>query len=201
MRNYKLVIGTANWFCDYNGTRVSEQQADKIIEYADSVGIREYDTARGYADGAVEEFLGKIDNIRVYTKGDYLGEYEISVELLRNKICGYLIHHPTLNYPDYIYMQSQIDCAFGISAYSIREVEMFNKFVGGDITQLPFDVFKQDASLIKPAVMLRKIFNGKTNIRLALEEVSAYCNHWDRVVIGADNVQQLKEIVDIWGTL
>lgn len=207
---YKIVLGTANYFNDYFGTHVTEKQADKIIKYAKEVGIKEFDTARTYADGKVEEYLSKIDGIKVYTKGDSLEEFYKSKDVLGNKIIGWLIHHPTLNYPYYKHMKQFISespiignrISFGISGYSLREVEKFKDAVGIDFCQLPW----AQAMTVEFPVIVRSIFEKrelliKNTVKEILTSIGEHSEYWDRVVIGVDNVDQLKEIVDIWREL
>jgi hypothetical protein len=199
MINYKLIIGTANWFCDYNGTRVDEKQADEIIEYADSVGIREYDTARNYADGKVEQYLANINNIRVYTKGDNIDDYLNSLELLGDKMTGWLVHHPHLDFNEYKSLKTHIECTMGFSVYSHREYELYNSKLNCDVYQMPY---WETGIWIRDAVIARKVFAKLTdgsNVNECIEDLMQ--TQFDRAVIGVDNVEQLKQIVGIWGEL
>jgi hypothetical protein len=199
MINYKLVIGTANWFNDYNGTHVNYKQADAIVQYALDNGIREFDTAAGYAEGKAEKYLSEDPSVKIYTKGDDIDDYMRSRDLFGDRMIGWLVHHPNLNLPEYRRLQERVKCAFGFSVYSQGEHDLYRTEVKCDIFQMPY---WQIGKYTSDAIIARKVFaklkDGST-VKECLQDLLQV--QFARAAVGVDNVNQLKEIVGIWGEL
>lgn len=190
----KIIIGTANFAQVYNGVRVKD--VDAIFNYCREVGINMADTAVAYGseDLIPEDFqvVSKLPIIQKHTIFRVQGVFFASLRRLRRaKVYGYLLHRPS----DYGTLAWKIlkDLKrrgliekIGISIYEPTEIQNV------DLLQVPYKKFKPYLPTLKAMgieVHARKVFADACYLEAMADE------NVDRVVIGVDNVEQLKENV------
>jgi hypothetical protein len=172
----QLIIGTANFLQEYNGHCVDEEEARKIIRYALESGVDTFDTADAY------------------NNHNFLSLFPIKIQYKSNTLCGRkqyehieIKHHPEINgdYSDYN----------GVSVYDPNfcyHITMPNS----GIIQTP---------LIKPDTLKQlKACGYHIQVRNVVEWIlsphfkDTIKNMWfvDSFVVGVDNLEQTKELVD-----
>jgi hypothetical protein len=172
----KLILGTANFAQHYNGFRVPDSEQDRIWGYCRKAGIDIIDTAEAYGGVKIPEDFKVITKIGV----------------------GDIIHLPSYwailahNVDVYPVIESLTRCCdnIGVSIYEWKELPRFKV----DIVQLPYKPFKKKLHKLKRKGMevhVRKVFADDCYIE-ALRDKNV-----DKVVIGVDNLNQLKENVEI----
>lgn len=186
----KLIIGTANFGKEYNGHRVSHIEAKKIWEYCVDVGIELADCASAY-EYTPPSWVKTINKITAET--DQISKYAT------------LIHH-TEDVPklwpvlwQYKLMSAAHGYPFkiGVSIYSRNELTCLPY----DIVQLPYAGIRTKKSLIANTYTFQNLKKRgiETHVRSVFRdncfEQAVKDKHVDYVIIGIDNVDQLKENV------
>ncbi len=170
----KLIIGTANFGQIYNGHQVPTDEIDKIWEYCREVGINIADTAVAYNYSPPKDF-------KIITKirdGDivYLPDYYA------------VLAHDKSAYP---VIECLMECCrVGVSIYTLKDMPRFKV----DIVQLPYKACRLGLGKLKKKgveIHARKVFADDCYKEALLDP------NVDGVVIGIDNLAQLKENVKI----
>ena len=196
----RLAIGTANWAKPYNGKQLEEKEIRDILDYCTCCGIDMLDTAAEYGS---EEIIGRLANssFDIVTKGN--GDIERSLKSLdRDRVYGYLFRDP-----DFLSQQfGRTKWKYGKIGTSLYD-DNYN-FVGqGGLIQLPYSLMdRRNESRIEllhqsnieihvRSIFLRGICLEKATPQECLQFVLTNpCV--DRVVIGVDSLDQLKEDID-----
>jgi len=185
----RIVIGTANWWNEYNNSLVTEQDQKEIIQFCNSVGIKwiEVSPAYGTQDIAPEGWnrILKLKTGDKWTIGD-----------LDTKI---LLSHDAKSSYEVSCIAEAVEVCNGDSVYHDDDRLLD---IGSDYMEIPYSIMDRtaetymtnDTKWIARSVFLR----GKC---LDFAE-AADCVKFvlmnpliDKVVIGADNVDQLRESV------
>ncbi len=180
----KLIIGTANFGAKYNGHQVPADEIDKIWEYCVDVGINYADTATAYNYEppswvkAISKIIGENDKLSNYAN---------------------LVHHvadvPTL-WPSLWELKWQFAARFGtvikigVSIYDLNEITCLPY----DIIQAPYLSCKDGLTKLKKRgieVHVRSVFRDNCFEEALLDP------NVDKIIIGIDSLQQLKENVAI----
>lgn len=165
----RLIIGCANFGKEYNGHKVPDDEIDKIWAYCREAGIFYADTADAY-DYRPPDFMAEINKITSHT--GRLGSYAT------------LIHHAK-DIPELYMMLKGFRTKMGLSAYTMEEVGDYN----WDIVQIPY---KALGDIPIAEVHARKVFTDDC-FRDAIKD-----DRVDKIVIGVDNLKQLKENVKLY---
>lgn len=162
----RLVIGTAQFGLDYgisnNSGQVSLEEANKILDYAYSNGVKELDTAATY--GESEKVIGNCNselwscitkftlNKSFISPDDIYKSVNLSIKRLkREKLDGLLIHNvEILKKNGEAIIDALRECKrnglvskVGVSIYDPNDLELIYKFITPDIVQTPFNAFDQ----------------------------------------------------------
>lgn len=163
----QLALGTAQFGLDYGITNSSGQvnlaEVEKILDVANSNGIKILDTANQYGDS--EKVLGKAlatrNSFSVITKSPKFTDVEAAWKIDLNlaftqslrelgveKFYAYLFHNAVgINQDTYAFLQKQKESGLveriGISAYSPDEVVKINEEFPLDIVQVPLNLWDQ----------------------------------------------------------
>jgi aryl-alcohol dehydrogenase-like predicted oxidoreductase len=180
----KLVIGTANFGKKYNGYKVPDDEVEKIWDYCREIGITMADTANAYEYEPPEDF-------------EIITKVTIKQPTLKRHCYAVLAHDiGDLCNPKWIkYLQGLKEKGFakkiGVSLYP--DVVLNNICVlypEIDILQVPYKPFKSQLD-VDAEIHVRKVFADDCYVK-ALKDKNV-----DKVVIGIDNLEQLKENVEI----
>ena len=197
----RIVIGTANWGKNYNGSRLFKSEIKDILDYCACNGISMIDTAEDYES---EQIIGELitSNFDIVTKGR--GNIGDSLKRLnRDTIYGYLWREPLLFGPDSRMLHAD---KTGMSIYEAPgEGHKWGMRPG--IIQVPYSIMdRRLENLIKywsmtgVEVHVRSIYlRGKCLEVANPQECLAFVlsNRFvDKVVIGVDSLQQLKDNVE-----
>lgn len=258
MMTNKICLGTVQFGQDYGVAntegQVSKQEAFKILDYAQSVGIELLDTALSY--GKSEDVLGdyikenktafriitKLAQVKEYQKGCVDRALEQSLHRLNvNKIYGYLLHNFEDLHKDDLWDEvnglksgGKIQ-KIGFSLYKPQELEyLLNQNIAFDIVQLPYSLFdrrfekyflvlkNKNIEIHARSIFLQGAFflnpddlpSALNSLKPKLESVKAIadgqnltveslCLNFvlsnldiDKVLIGVDNLAQLKRNID-----
>lgn len=184
----KLVIGTANFGKEYNGYKVPDGEIEIIWDYCREVGIDMVDAANAYEYEPPHDF--KIVN-----------KVTLSQPTLVNRCYGVLSHRAgDLCHPHWWkYLQNLKKEGYaqkiGISLYPGTKISsVYKLYTDIEIVQVPFKAFKSQLKLAKEnglEVHVRKVFADNCFVE-ALKDPNV-----DKIVIGIDNLEQLKENVEI----
>ena len=161
----KICLGTVKYGTDYGLLRtqkITQDQANLVLQTAYSAGLKHLDTARGYGDS--EEVLGNFLNhypqyrfiITSKLPTCYPNEVaSIFIESLsrlkQNNIYGYFVHNAPhlINYPDIwneletIKQQGKVQ-KIGVSVYYPEELDTLLRMnIIPEIVQLPLNIFDQ----------------------------------------------------------
>ena len=179
----KLVIGTANMGQEYNGNRIPQDVIEKIWEYCTDKGIDYADCATAY-EYIPPEWTKSISKITKPT--DEMSRYAT------------LIHHtedvpklwPALWQFKLMSAARGYPFKLGVSIYSVDELTCLPY----DIIQLPYKPCKKDLAKLKKRgieIHVRKVFADNCFEEAVKDPLV------DFVVIGVDNLEQLKENVEL----
>lgn len=186
----RIAIGTANWGKPYglSGVKVSEQEQKDILDYCICSGIDLIDTATAY-----EWDWTKIPSC-------------FKVVL---KVTGY--DEVSLRPPDIILAHGRDayriirDKVDGISLYEPRELDVLRP--NTKCIQLPYSLFDRRFEKLLPRlkrkrceIHVRSVFlQGRILEKATPQECISFClmnPYVDRVIIGADSLEQLKGNLD-----
>ncbi len=179
----KLIIGTANFGKKYNGHRVTDKQSEKIWEYCVDVGIKYADCASAY-EYEPPDWLKCINKIT--EESDQISRYATlihhvkDVPVLWPVLWQYKLMSAAHGYPFKI----------GVSIYESDELTCLPY----DIVQLPYWSCRHDLSQLKKRgieIHARKVFADNCFEEAVKNPLIDY------VVTGIDNLEQLKENVEL----
>ncbi len=180
----KLIIGTANFGQEYNGHQVPADEIEKIWEYCVDVGINYADTATAYNYEpptwvkVISKIIGENDKLSNYAN---------------------LVHHtkdifalwPMLWELKWLFAaRFGTVIKIGVSIYDLDEITCLSY----DIIQLPYSSCKDGLADLKKRgieIHARSVFRDDVYKEALLDP------NVDFVVIGIDNLAQLKENVEI----
>lgn len=154
----KLGIGTAQFGLDYGISnfrgRCSEDQIRKVIESAQTCGIKAIDTAAAY--GCSEEILGRLlpeNSFDIITKISTTQAFQHSLERLQRKKIYALLAHSADNLLDnegehlWKAMQQAKDAdkvqKIGVSVYNSNQIDQLLQKYPIDIIQVPLSLLDQ----------------------------------------------------------
>ncbi len=177
----KLIIGTANFGIGYNGHKVSNTELPKIWEYCLDKGIKYADCASAY-QYTPPKWVKTINKITSET--DEISQYAT------------LIHHtedvpkfwPLLWQYKFLSGANGLPMKIGVSIYSFDELTCLPY----DIVQLPYSAFKTRIEAVELKSRAIEI-HVRSVFRDGLFEESIKDPYVDRVIIGIDNLKQLRE--------
>ncbi len=177
----RLCIGTANWGRDYNGHNVFEKEQNLIMEYMKEIGIEWLDVAEAYETMNVGKEFKRIIKTN---HGQFWHHDDI-----------YLAHKLKDYDPDFHNGVSIDELVLGHGC-TMKAVE------------LPFSILNRNKKLlvgvlqqipVNGTVCVRSIFcKGKALKYFTPQQCIDFClmQQWiDKVIIGIDSVDQLKENV------
>lgn len=172
----KIVLGTAQFGCQYGINSVGQPNQDEVallLKYAAENGVVKLDTSSAYGDA--ETILGNcipketcFQIISKFPKSDITVREGVigSLKRLRaSKIYGYLLHHFELYcnnksiWEDFRALKHEgLVEKIGFSLYSLDELELLlNDGVDFDILQIPRNVFDNQFNVYLPFLNERKI--------------------------------------------
>ena len=194
----RIVIGTANWAKEYNGSKLERAEIKDILDYCTCTGITMLDTADEYNS---EEIIGELANssFDIVTKGNGSIEKQLN-RLQRNAIYGYLWRTPGLFGRSHLIPEAE---KTGISLYE-PPPEGTKWGMKPQILQVPYSLMdRRFETLIRYwqctgiEIHVRSIYlRGK-----CLEKATEFdclqfvlANRFiDKIVIGVDSLEQLKK--------
>ena len=187
----RLILGTANFVHEYNGSKVDD--VDAILDYAKEVGVWAIDTATEY-DTHHLEYPRKI--VKVQKHDVLLGEAPLCI-----------MAHGLDAYERAISLAKEKDCALGASLYPDDFDGIQEYAVRPQAMQLPYSVFDRRIEEYLPSIKqaniqvhARSIFLcgrvfAKTDAMSALMFVLS--NQFiDKVVIGTESLQMLQDTLE-----
>jgi len=197
----RIAIGTANWGREYNGARVSDDDQQRILDYAMSSGIDMIDTATAYGwdwtkVNSYFKVVVKIQDEAGLVLASKEGPYCIMAHA-KDVFDGLLAKY-SLSIQDK-------NMKIGASLYNCEEADNIVEAFA-DIIQIPYSLYDRRASCwmeyIKRECPLAEIHVRSIFLRGRILEKTtpqecikfALCNpNIDRVIIGADSYQQFKD--------
>jgi len=252
----KLIIGTVQFGLNYGinnqGGKVSQNEVNTILSYANTKGIDILDTS--YAYGSSEIAIGealkqnpmRYNIVSKYPRSEksVFTIFEESLNRLnQTNLYGYLIHHfdfyqsnPHI-WADLLKLRDdQRVEKIGFSLYTIDQLRfLLDNNVEFDLLQIPYNIFDRQFEVFFPelkkrgveihtrSVFLQGLFfkntatlsNKLEPLKYYLDTLHQYCNdnsfgveklvlnyvvnnpYIDRVLVGLDNLEQLKKNVSI----
>ena len=208
-----MILGTCNFGFDYNGPQVPKKEVFKIIEEFQKSGGGIIDTASNYRESQtiINEYV-KVngqENLRIQSKVyDYDYDFNIIAEELKDcKIYSILYRNPfnqkTIEYLKALKNAGLIE-KYGLSIYYPHELRQ-----EANIIQIPANALFNDylkTMILYSDVQIRSIY--KLNIieddynsdflKDVLKKINFLPKKID-YVIGVDNVNQLKEDMELFG--
>ena len=196
----RLAIGTANWGQSYNGKQLCEKEIRDILDYCTCCGIDMLDTAQEYGS---EEIIGRLANssFDIVTKGN--GDIESSLKSLdRDNVYGYLWRETEL--PKHLQGVTRVGCSLYKSPSFLG---LYTDGMQLTLVQVPYNImdrrfefFINSVKYSGVEVHVRSIFLRGKCLEIAtpqecLQFVLTNPNV-DRVVLGVDSLDQLKEDVE-----
>jgi len=198
----RLAIGTANWGHRYglSNVQVSEDEQKRILDYCQSIGIDMIDTATTYNWNWTE-----VDSsFKVVTKGNGYDEFP-------RKVYGYLAHGGIVWQSFVCRVLNRQAHKRGLSIYEPKEIPHFGTFgvTLAEIVQVPYSVYdrrfehhfanlkSKDIEIHVRSIFLQGRILKETDLKP--HECLAFClmnPHVNRVIIGADSLEQLKQTVE-----
>lgn len=187
-KSSRLIIGTANFGHEYNGTYVPPDEQEKIWDYCREVGIDTVDTAMAYGDIKIPDDFKVITKIK---RGDRIAwpYYGALTHLNYNFEKGW----ENAWYHLWRCREEGLVEKIGLSIYQSSQIIYLDKL---DIVQMPYHPnaidnksWRQDLRKHNIEVHVRNVF-----VNNYYKEAIADPNV-DKVVIGIDSVEQLKENV------
>jgi aryl-alcohol dehydrogenase-like predicted oxidoreductase len=180
----RLVIGTANFGCDYNGHNVSEKEQNLIMEYMKEVGIEWLDVATAYGT----ENVGKGEFKRI-VKNDWC---ERGFELVENDI---LMVHGGYEAKTMI-LSENFKHSFSIDYDMPKPPNVALEYI-----ELPYNILnryhEKTIKDISIKFIARSIFcKGKALKHFSPRECIDFVlmnPRIDKVILGVDSVDQLRE--------
>lgn len=183
----RLGIGTANWGKEYNGAKVSEQDQRDILDMCMCNGIDLIDTATAYENNVLDiasSYFQIILKIRPTDK------------IPADNHCFLMAHHVKDFY--------KLPLVKGVSIYEPSDLFSFDKINAIEVPYSLFDRrFEEQFSRWKNtgiSIIVRSIFlRGKILEKVKPYEAIAFCLMnpcVDRVIMGVDSAEQLKENLD-----
>jgi len=194
----RIVIGTANWGKEYNGSRLEKSEIKDILDYCTCNGITMLDTADEYES---EEIIGELANssFDIVTKGCGAIERQLN-RLQRNAAYGYLYRTPELFSRSHIIPEAT---ATGLSLYDVPSPGT-GWGCKPQILQVPYSLMDRrfERSIRQwqcdgIEIHVRSVFLGgkaidAANAHECLKFVLA--NRFiDKIVIGVDSLEQLRD--------
>jgi len=182
----RIVVGTANWAQEYNGHKVSEKEQQLIMEYMKEVGIEWLDVAEAYGT----EYVGKGEFSRV-VKMDYGPvrpiPYDSDRDIVITHSNAYFIGSGHAGYSVDSVTQIPLSMAGQLPRYIEFPYSILNKnkgimMLGGFVSLIARSIFCKGKAL--------KYFTPQECIDFVLMNPRI-----DKVIIGVDSVDQLKENV------
>lgn len=150
----KIGLGTVQFGLDYgisnSSGKTANQEIEKILNYAKTVGINTLDTASAY--GNAEEVIGtfEISHFNIVSKfinGAVGEQYRQSLDKLKHsKLYGFLAHRPLelLNdtiWEDLLKLKYRINLKVGYSLNDLTELEqLLEKDRWPDLVQIPYNI-------------------------------------------------------------
>ena len=186
-----IVLGTANFGQPYNGVHVLQGEREKIWDYALQQGIEFVDTATAYGDIEIPDEFKVIRKCKLV---DGTVERAYCVMSHDTEMHGIVSKFATID------PSVWADVKIGHSMYTPEELpqEPF------DIAQIPYSLinrtFEPHLRMLKAwdvEIHARSIFGVVLNLVTVKDAVDFVVanQHVDKIVIGVENVEQLKEIV------
>lgn len=187
----RLAIGTANFIKPYNG--IVCRDVEEILDYCRDVGIDMLDTATTYGTEKIAPDFKKVIKITTQDNID-------DIEKL-NPYC-IMVHHA--------YDYEKINRLFGVSVYDIKEYRpILGRVRNGHILmiQIPYNIYNRKWESLLPNIKkagieihVRNVFlHGEVLKVLRPWQAVAFClmnRYIDRVIIGIDSLEQLKQTVN-----
>jgi len=182
----RIIIGTANFGQEYNGVRA--KNVDRILEYAMESGIEYLDCATAYNYTPPQGFwtINKITSPHQQRIGSYATLIHHAKEIPVVWPVLWELKFGTLK------MSGKV-MKIGLSIYEPEEINC----LPFDVIQLPYRLVLENKINLKDLKMrgievhVRKVFADKC-FEQALKDP-----YVDKVIIGVDNLEQLKENVKI----
>jgi len=202
----RLAIGTANWGHRYglSNVQVSEDEQKRILDYCQSIGIDMIDTATAY-----DWDWTKVDSsFKVVVK---VQEVDDMKRVMAVKPYCIMAHNRSF----FDVLIAHTDQKVGISMYLPDESDNIIE-VYADIIQIPYSVYNREFEemlqywnylpeenvKLKKEIHVRSIFLQGCILKetdLKPPECLAFClmnPYVDRVIIGADSLEQLKQTIE-----
>ncbi len=198
----RIVIGTANWGKEYNGSKLEKSEIKDILDYCTCMGITMLDTADEYES---EEIIGELANssFDIVTKGCGSIERQLN-RLQRNAVHGYLYRTPDLFGKNHLIPEAMNT---GLSLYDVPEPGT-TWGMKPQILQVPYSLMDRrferaiaqwqcdGIEIHVRSICLRgKCLQGNITWSDCLQFVLA--NRFiDKIVIGIDSFRELKS--NLW---
>ena len=194
----RIVIGTANWGKEYNGSKVDRSEIKDILDCCTCLGITMLDTADEYDS---EEIIGELANssFDIVTKGCGAIVRQLN-RLQRNAVYGYLYRTPDLFSKSHLIPEAMNT---GLSLYDVPQPGT-TWGIKPQILQVPYSLMdRRFERAIRQwqcdgiEIHVRSIYlRGKCLEHASAEECLGFvlANRFiDKIVIGVDSLKQLKE--------
>ena len=198
----RLALGTAAWGKEYNGVKISEDEQKRILDYCQCSGIDLIDTATAY----------EWDWTKISSYFDVVVKVQVGEDInpiLETEPYAILGH----NIETYHYLRA-MNKEFGRTKQHVkRGVSVYEPtydMYGGSIVQIPYSIYDRrwESYIAEQAeddtyeIHVRSIFlRGKILERFKPWECIAFClanPYIDRIIIGVDSYQQLKDNLRIF---
>lgn len=202
----KLILGTANFGRDYNNSRIDDPQP--LLDYCIEVGIDKLDVATGYGT----EFLGIEQGFKRYVKVPSTVTKQQLEKIIKTEPACIMIHGGEDVASGLLAIDLRLNGWRGLTGLSIYESSEWWTTKPWGLLQIPYSLLNQDHSCDLPfykkfgeIVQARSIFLRGKCLEIATPfECLAFVlanPYIDQVVVGVDNLEQLKQICEPWRRL
>ena len=191
----RIAIGTANWGQEYNGSKLSDSEIDKILGYMQCSGIDTIETATAYGWSGWRDVPSYFKIVLKIRSSDWpvlgLMEYGDRVTLMAHNaseyrelyVCSETLRSASLYKPNELKsFMEKIEVPY--SLYDRRFEDIINRY---------------DGTIFVRSVFLRgKIIQDGIPAQECIK--FCFCNPYvDKVIIGVDSVEQLQRNLDfLW---